>query len=87
MQQDSSDPTGISEDNKPSKEANRARQRKANAAYKMALSGANWKQIARVCGYPTERAAKVAVELMLELGVDVVISNSPATVRRVLAAR
>jgi len=27
------------------------------------------------------------IELMLELGVDVIISNNPARVRRVLAAR
>jgi hypothetical protein len=70
MQQDSSHPTGISTEGKTQPEAVRARQRKANAAYRMALSGANWKQIARVCGYPTERAAKVAVELMLEKRID-----------------
>ena len=70
MRQDSTDPTGIAQDGPPSKEATRARQRKANAAYRMALSGANWKQIARVCGYPTERAAKVAVEQMLEKRLD-----------------
>lgn len=65
--QDSTDPTGVAVvEGKHSKELTRARDRKANMAYKMSLSGANWKLIATTCGYPTPRAAKVAVERMWE---------------------
>ncbi|HEY5419145.1 MAG TPA: hypothetical protein VIL10_00285, partial [Marmoricola sp.] len=62
--QDSSDPTGVVDTSgHGSKEITRARQRKSNAALSLAMAGANWKDIARTCGYPTPRAAKVAVEL------------------------
>lgn len=69
--QDSSDPTGVANlAATGGKELARARSRKAGAALAMSLSGADWKQIARSCGYPTPRAAKVAVELMLEKRLD-----------------
>jgi hypothetical protein len=68
MAQDSSHPTGVAKVNdvSTSKELTRARDRKANAALDMAIHGADWDQIAEVIGYPTARAAKVAVELALE---------------------
>lgn len=68
MAQDSSDPTGVAKvgDGKNSTELVRARDRKANAALDMAIHGANWDQIAEVLGFPTPRAAKVAVEIALE---------------------
>jgi len=69
--QDSNDPTGVVVvAGKHSKELTRARKRKANAALALSLAGADWKQISRSCGYPTPRAAKVAVELMLEKRLD-----------------
>lgn len=64
IQQDSNDPTGVSGPNRGN--ANRARERKANAALALALAGAEWTQIAMSCGYPTARAARVAVERALE---------------------
>ena len=68
MAQDSNDPTGVAKvgDVNGSKEIVRARERKSNAALDMALHGANWDQIAEVLGYPTARAARVAVEGALE---------------------
>jgi hypothetical protein len=57
---------------KASKEIVRARERKANASLDMALHGANWDVIAEVMGYPTARAAKVAVELALERNLSTV---------------
>lgn len=66
MQQDSSDPTGVKATNdNPSKALVRARDRKANAALAMKLGGAEWDEIATALGYPTERAALVAVEQSL----------------------
>lgn len=65
--QDSEHPTGVSiVEGTGSKELVRARTRKASAALALSLAGADWKQIAKTCGYPTPRAAKVAVELALE---------------------
>lgn len=74
MAQDSNHPTGVAKvgDVSTSKELTRARDRKANAALDMALHGANWDQIAEVIGYPTARAAKVAVELALEKNLSTV---------------
>lgn len=46
--------------------AKRSRERKANAALQMRLSGATWEDIAQVLGYPTPRAASVAYESALE---------------------
>lgn len=65
--QDSSHPTGVAPlDEKTSSTLVRARERKANAALDMALHGADWAQIAEVLGYPTPRAARIAVEITLE---------------------
>lgn len=69
--QDSTDPTGVANlAPTAGKEVVRARQRKANSALALHLSGADWKQVARQCGYPTPRTAKVAVERMLEKRLD-----------------
>lgn len=69
--QDSSDPTGVAiVEGHHSKELTRARGRKANMALALSLGGADWKDIARACGYPTARAAKVAVELACEKRLD-----------------
>lgn len=74
MAQDSSDPTGVAsvDDVKPSKEIVRARERKANAGLDLAIHGAPWETIAEVIGYPTARAAKVAVEQALERNLSTV---------------
>lgn len=68
MQQDSNDPTGVS-----GKEGSpgliRARERKANAATELRLSGAEWSDIAQILGYPTARAAQVAYEKAQEASV------------------
>jgi len=67
MAQDSEDPSGVrDESTRGNAEVARARNRKANAALQMANAGANWIEIAEVLGYPTPRAAKVAVEVALE---------------------
>lgn len=69
--QDSSDQTGVADlSGHGSKEVTRARNRKAKAALAYSIAGADWKQVARQCGYPTPRAAKVAVERMLEKRLD-----------------
>lgn len=70
--QDSTHETGVAvvEGTRGGKEVTRARDRKAKSALALSLQGANWRTIARQCGYPTERAAKVAVELMLERRLD-----------------
>lgn len=76
MQQDSSDPTGVSVvegTNTKSKELTHARERKAKSALalRMVTQGqTDWKKIAKVCGYPTPRAAKLAVERLLAKHVD-----------------
>lgn len=72
MQQDSSDPTGVAVvSGKTQPETVRARRRKANMAFKMALKpGNDWRLIARTCGYPSPRAARVAVEAMMEERLD-----------------
>jgi hypothetical protein len=69
--QDSEDPTGVHGQTSGSTGANgnsvsRARQRKANAAVQLALSGATWDEIAVALGYPTARTARVATEKALE---------------------
>jgi hypothetical protein len=68
MAQDSSDPTGVRDDSeRGNSEVSRARDRKANAALELAMDNhASWIEIAEVLGYPTARAAKVAVEQALE---------------------
>lgn len=64
MQQDSSDPTGVSGPEQGG--IVRARERKANAALQLKTAGASWYEIAETLGYPTARAALVAVEKALE---------------------
>lgn len=66
MAQDSTHETGILSDNDKDPSTIRARDRKANAAIQLKASGANWEDIAEVLGFPTGRAAKVAVEKALE---------------------
>lgn len=68
MAQDSSDPTGVRDDSASgNSEVARARERKANAALQLVMDdGASWIEVAEVLGYPTARAAKVAVEQALE---------------------
>ena len=66
--QDSSDPTGVRDDSPEGGSAvARARDRKANAALQLVMDDhASWIEVAEVLGYPTARAAKVAVEGALE---------------------
>jgi hypothetical protein len=66
QQQDSSDPTGVSSDRDTRVPTIRARERKANAALQLALAGADPTTIAEACGYPSARAARVAIERALE---------------------
>jgi hypothetical protein len=67
QRQDSTHPTGVSTtDHKAKVNTIRARERKANAALSLALAGAEPEQIAESVGYPTARAARVAIERALE---------------------
>jgi hypothetical protein len=67
MAQDSSHPTGVSDDSAGGSALSRARDRKANAALELVVDqGSSWIEVAEVLGYPTARAAKVAVEQALE---------------------
>lgn len=69
-EQDSEDPTGIRDlTPKGNSDVARARERKANAALQLSLSGASWDEIAEHCGFPDARRARVAVELALENGL------------------
>lgn len=65
-QQDANDPTGVSNVPGTPPTATPARLRKANASIQMRLAGATWAEIAQALGYPTPRAALVAVEKALE---------------------
>lgn len=65
--QDSTHPTGVSVTGREHTNAVIvARNRKAAASLQMALAGSNWTEIATAMGYPTPRAARVAVEKALE---------------------
>ena len=67
LQQDSSHPTGVSDDTpRGNSDVARARERKANAAIALKDRGYTWEQIAESLGYPTARQALVATELALE---------------------
>jgi hypothetical protein len=70
--QDSTHPTGVSGDSGKSKGSNTAvaRRRKSDAALQMALASATWEEIALALGYPTPRAARVAVENALVKRLD-----------------
>lgn len=84
MQQDSSDPTGVSgEEGSPG--LVRARERKSNAALRLKDMGASWQEIADVLGYPTARAACVAVEKALERELQT--SESQARMRQMASRR
>lgn len=67
LTQDSTDPTGVSDDSpRGGSNVARARDRKAAAALELKRSGASWDDICEVLGYPTPRAALVATEQALE---------------------
>lgn len=67
IRQDSTHPTGIANDSpRPSTNAIRARERKANAALQLVLAGVDLTTVAESTGYPTARSARVAVEKALE---------------------
>jgi hypothetical protein len=80
FEQDSSDETGI-KDNTPkgNSAVARARERKAHAALQLSLAGIDWSDIAESVGYPTARAARVAVERTLE--AEVFTKESQAILR------
>jgi len=68
--QDSSHPTGVVDlrgDIKGGDKGRvlRERNRKADAALSLSMSGASWAEIAQTLGYPTPRQAKLAVERAL----------------------
>lgn len=69
QEQNSNHPTGVSTaggDRREGAGIVRARDRKANAAIQLRKAGADWDEVAQVVGYPTARAALVAVERALE---------------------
>ena len=86
---DRSHPTGVVDERagKPGDRGDIARQRnrKADAALSMSLSGATWGEIAEALGFPTPRAARVAVEkaLVRQLATD----DDKAKMRAMAGAR
>ena len=69
IMQDSTHPTGVSTtDPRGGSSVARARDRKANAALVLRRDGYSWSDIAKHLGFPTPRAALVAVETALEKG-------------------
>lgn len=88
QQQDSSDPTGVRSERHPASGdsgiAYRARNRKANAAVALKLSGATWGEIAEALGYPTARQALVATERALEKQLR---DTDRETLRKITGAR
>jgi hypothetical protein len=89
MQQDSTDPTGVSAPTKQwhdgGNNAGRARNRKANAALQMRYAGATWNEIASALGYPTPRTAMVATEKALER--ELANADDREKLRKLAAAR
>lgn len=70
LMQDKSDPTGVIDTSERGSSAGvRARERKAHAALELKKAGESWDTIAEVLGFPTARAALVAVEKTLESGI------------------
>jgi len=74
--QDSSDPTGVA-DSRPrgggrhvALDATAARNRKADAALSLKMSGASWTEVAMTLGFPTPRAAMLATEKALVRRLD-----------------
>jgi len=63
--QDSSDPTGVAATGRENS-ALIARNRKADAALQLRMTGANWAEIAQTLGYPTPRQALASVERALQ---------------------
>ena len=63
--QNPDDPSGVEWDGE-GRRPDRQRERKAAAALQMRLAGATWAEIAIALGFPTPRAALVAVEKALE---------------------
>lgn len=83
--QDSSHPTGVRGSGHVTEHSmSRARNRKANAAIELRLSGATWSQIAEALGYPTARQALVATEKALEKALK---DNDRESMRRLAGAR
>jgi len=84
--QDSGDPTGVNgHSNGTANSVALARNRKASAALQMRLAGATWPEVCKGVGYPTPRAAMVAVEraLVRELHDE----DDKAKLRRLAGAR
>jgi hypothetical protein len=85
--QDSSHPTGVVDEfaNGKGEPARIQRNRKADAALSMKMSGATWSEIAMTLGYPTPRQAMLAVEkaLVRQLNED----DDRAKMRQVSGAR
>lgn len=67
--QDATHPTGVSTDGDGDSGVHRARQRKAMAALALRRDNYTWQRIAETLGFPTPRAALVAVEGALEAGL------------------
>lgn len=70
IEQNSSDPEGVSGDPASHKALRLARHRKAKSALALKLAGATWGEIAHALGYPTERTALLAVEKALNAELD-----------------
>lgn len=74
--QDSTHPTGVAGDTPgrgvPGNAVSWSRNRKAAAAIELRIMGATWTEICATLGYPTPRAALVAVEKALVKELDVV---------------
>jgi hypothetical protein len=86
--QDPTHPSGVGSD-RPNNKASSGnvhltRQRKADAAISMRLSGATWTEIAQVVGYPTPRAALTATEKALVKRLD---EEDKAKLRQLAGAR
>lgn len=74
---DSSHPTGVSDDGAETRRGRTAtvtkeRNRKADAALSLRLSGGSWGEVAEAVGYPTPRQAMMAAEkaLVRQLNAD-----------------
>jgi hypothetical protein len=74
--QDSTHPTGVRADKsdatRPRGEVVQKRNRKADAALSLKMTGALWGEVAQALGYPTPRAAQLAAEkaLVRQLATD-----------------
>lgn len=68
--QDSSHPTGVASLGNRDNDAILPRNRKADAALKLRMSGVSWSDVAMTLGYPTPRQAQLAVEKALQRQLD-----------------